>query len=248
MPAGLLPPDQRKERTAAKRRAILRFLREEIYTTREVVQELLGVASTPAKMTLAAMVRDGLLRMEQVDCPNGWRPFLWGITPEGQAIAFDLATEQPNERVFEPGRVGLTVVRHTITIQLCQIRAERSGWTNWVAGDKIGLWEKDQGRPDALATAPNGERLAIEVELTLKTTKRYEAVLWDRLRQVRAGNFDRICWITDSVDRARRLESIIKKISEFTREHEGFKHYVKIDPALHHPRLIFNCLAEWPNT
>ena len=97
MSAGLLPPDQRKERTAAKRMAILRLLREEIYTTREVVQELLGVAATPAKLTLAAMVRDGLLRMEQVDCPNGWRPFLWGITPEGQAMAFDPATEHPGE-------------------------------------------------------------------------------------------------------------------------------------------------------
>lgn len=247
MLAGLLPPSERKERTAAKRQAILRLLRDEIYTTREVVQELLGVAPTPAKMTLAAMARDGLLRMEQVDCPSGWRPFLWGITAEGQAMAFDPATEQPGERVFEPGRVGLTVVRHTITIQRCRIRAERCGWTNWQAGDRLGHWGKDQGRPDAIATAPNGERLAIEVEHTLKTTKRYEAVLWDRLRQVKAGNFERICWLTDDADRAQRLEAIIKNITEFTREHAGQKHHVRIDPAVHHPRLIFKPLADWPD-
>jgi len=247
MASGLLAPVERKARVYAKRWAILRLLRNEIYTTREAVQVLLGVAATPAKMTLAAMARDGLLRMEQVECPNGWRPYLWGITPEGQAMAFDPATEQPVERVFEPGRVGLTVVRHSITIQLCRIKAERAGWTNWQSGDRLAKWEKDQGRPDAIATSPTGERMAVEVELTLKTTKRYEAVLWDRLRQIKAGNFDRVCWLTDDEDRALRLEAIIKSIDEFTREHAGVKQKIRIDPEIHHSRLLFKSLTDWPN-
>jgi hypothetical protein len=246
MTTKLLPPAERKVRTAEKRRAILRLLRDEIYTTREVVQELLGVAPTPAKMTLAAMARDGLLRMEKVECPNGWKPFLWGITADGQAMAFDPG-ESPSERVFEPGRVGLTVVRHTITIQLARIRAERAGWTNWQAGDRLAKWEKDQGRPDAIATTPTGERIAVEVELTMKTTKRYEGVLWDRLRQIRAGTFDKVCWITTDKDRAGRLETIIKSIDEFTREHAGQKQQVRIDRERHHPRLAFVELAAWPN-
>lgn len=247
MATGLLAPAERKARTDAKRRAILRLLRDEIYTTREAVQELLGVAATPAKMTLAAMARDGLLRMERVECPNGWKPYLWGITSEGQAMAFDTATEHPAERVFEPGRVGLTVVRHTIAIQLCRIRAERAGWTNWQACDRLAKWEKDQGRPDALATSPSGERLALEIELSYKTKKRYEAVLWDRLRQIKAGNFDRVCWLTDDVERARRLEAIVKSIDEFTREHAGVKQQIRISPESHHPRLLFKSLTDWPN-
>jgi hypothetical protein len=185
--------------------------------------------------------------MEQVDCPNGWRPYLWGITAEGQAMAFNPENEQPVARAFEPGRVGLTVVRHTISIQICRIKAERSGWTNWQACDRLGHWENDQGRPDAIATAPNGERFALEVEHTLKTTRRYESVLWDRLRQIRARNFDRVCWLTDDADRAKRLEIIVKNISEFTREHAGQVQEIKIDPAIHHPRLLFKSLADWPN-
>jgi DNA-binding Lrp family transcriptional regulator len=247
MVSGLLPPAARKERTDAKRKAILRLLRDEIYTTREVIQELLGVAPTPAKMTLSAMARDGLLRHEQVECPNGWRPHLWGITADGQAMAFDPSTEHPSDRIFEPGRVGLTVVRHTISIQLCRIKAERVGWSEWQAGDRLGMWEKEQGRPDAIALSPTGERMAIEVEHTLKTTKRYESVLWDRLRQIKAGNFEKVCWLTDDLDRARRLESIVKSISEFTREHAGKKQQIRIDPATHHPRLMFKSLGDWPN-
>jgi hypothetical protein len=247
MAIGLLAPAERKARTNAKRTAILRHLRNEIYTTREAVQELLGVAPTPAKMTLAAMARDGLLTMAQVECPNGWRPYLWGITPQGQAMAFDPATEQPAERVFEPGRVGLTVVRHTITIQLCRIKAERAGWTNWQAGDRLAKWEKGQGRPDAIATSPSGERLALEIEHTLKTKKRMETVLWDRLRQIKVGNFERVCWLTDDEVRALRLETIVKSIDDFTREHAGQKQQIRIDPAIHHPRLLFKSLAQWPN-
>lgn len=245
--AGLLPPAERRARTAEKRRAVLRFLRDEIYTSREVVQELLGVAATPAKLTLAAMARDGLLRMEKVECPNGWRPVLWGITPEGQALAFDPATERPRDKYFEPGRVGLTVLRHTLTIQLMRMRAERSGWTNWTAGDRIGQWEKEQGRPDAIAADVAGLRWAVEVEHTMKTTKRYESVLWDRLRQIKAGNFDRVVWLTDNDDRAQRLAAIVRGIDEFTREVAGKKQTVRIDPALHHPRLFFTSINKFPN-
>lgn len=242
---GLLPPAERKARTAQKRQAVLRFLRDEIYTTREVVQELLNVAPTPAKMTLAAMCRDGLLRMEKVECPNGWKPYLYGITPEGQALAFDPKTEAPSDKHFEPGRVGLTVLRHTISLQRMHMKAQRAGWPEWVAGDRLGVWEKDQGRPDAIAKDPTGTRWAIEVEHTIKTTKRYEAVLWDRLRQIKAGNFDRVLWILDDDDRAERLEVIIKSINEFTREHAGQRQTVRIDPATHHPKFVFTTLDKF---
>ena len=245
MQAKLLPPAERKARTAEKRRAILRLLRDEIYTTREVVQELLGVEATPAKMTLAAMARDDLVKHQQVDCPNGWRPHLWGITADGQALAFDPG-ETPNERTFEPGRVGLTVVKHTITIQLARLRAERAGWTDWQAGDRLGKWAADQGRPDAIATDPSGERWAVEVELTMKTTKRYESVIFDRLRQIKAGNFQKVVWLSPDQDRSKRLETIIKGIDKFTREVNGKKQEIHIDPETHHSKLGFVELDQWP--
>lgn len=242
----LLPPAQRKHRTEAKRRALLRFLRDEIYTTREGAQELLGLSAAPAKATLAAMARDGLLHMAQVECPNGWKPYLYGLTADGQALAFDEG-EEVNPKTFEPGRVGLTVLRHTITLQLARIRAERARWAEWQAGDRLGKWAADQGRPDAIAVDPQGTRWAVEVELTMKTTKRYESVLFDRLRQIRAGTFDRVVWISPDADRSRRLESIIKNIREFAREMSGTKQLVRIDPETHHPKLAFVTLDEWPS-
>ena len=161
-------------------------------------------------------------------------------------MAFDDG-EAPSDRTFEPKRVGLTVVTHTIQIQLARIRAERAGWIDWVAGDRMGQWEKDQGRPDAIVTSPLGERVAVEMELTLKTTKRYESILFDRLRQIRAKNFARVVWVAADADRQKRLETILKSISEFTREHAGKKQVVRIDQATHHPLLSFTNVASWPN-
>lgn len=244
--ATLFKPAERTARVVQKRQLILSFLREEIYTTREVVQELLGVTPSPAKATLAAMARDGLLRCEQVECPNGWRPWLWGITAEGQAMAFDPGTQAHVDKVFEPGRIGLTVLNHTIHLQLARIRAQRHGWTDWISGDRMGKWQAGEGRPDAIAVSPSGERLAVEMELTMKTTKLYQSVLFSRLRDIKAGKFDRCVWISPDADRCKRLRSIILGIDQFSREFAGRKQTIIIDPSTHHPKLAFVSFDDWP--
>lgn len=238
-------PDERKARSLEKRYQVLRFLREEIYTTREVIELLLGLGLTGAKQTLHAMEREGLIRHQQVECPNGWRPTLWGITSDGQAMAFNDG-EEPLDRVFSPAKVGLTVVRHTIFLQIARIKAEREGWKNWIAGDRVAQWEKDQARPDAIAEAPNGKKFAVEVELTMKTKKRYESVLFDRLMQVASKKYEGVIWLLEDEDRAMRLEKIIKSIDRFTREHNGKKHEVVIEPR-HHKLIHFTSFGEWPN-
>lgn len=247
MATGLLKTHaERTARMAAKRFQILRFLRDEIYTSREVVQVLLGVAPSPAKQTLAGMARDGLIRLAQVQTADGSKFSLWGITAEGQAMAFDLENESTTEKVFEPGRVGLTVLRHTLFIQLARIAAEKKGFTNWTNGDRLSIWQKDQGRPDAILTSPLGEVLALEMELTIKTTKRYEDVLFDRLRQIKNGNFSRICWVCETAEKAKRLQSIINKVDSFSREVQGRKVDIKITDE-HRTKFIFSTMADWPN-
>ena len=247
MPAQLMPFQERTARVEEKRHAVLRFLRDEVYTTREIVERLLGVTATPAKNTLAGLARDGLVRCEEVICPSGWRPTLWGITAHGQSVAFDIESEQPSARVFEPGRVGLAVLNHTITLQRVRIQAERAGWMDWTAVDRLAKWEVGVGRPDALVTTPAGERWALEVELTMKTTKRYESVLFDRLRQIKTGAYQRCVWLAQDADRARRLELIVKGIQQFTREHAGQRQLINIDPDVHHPRLTFCAIDQFPS-
>ena len=206
----LMLPTERAARTAEKRQLLLRFLRTNYYTTADIAGLLLGITSRQGvHTTLSAMERDDLLRREVVEA-NSRRWTLWGITPHGQAMAFDPANgEQPERKYFEAGRVGLSVLAHTLDLQRFSILAERAGWTDWQFGDQLEKWQAGQSRPDALLTAPGGVRIALECERTIKTVKRYEAILSDRLQAIKRGEFARCLWLCPTRDQATRLKTII---------------------------------------
>ena len=202
----------RLARIEEKRYLLLRFLREEIYTSLDVVSSLLNIESRQGvHKTLIALERDELIRRARVVA--GGRVYtLWGITPTGQMMSFELGHEIPLERYFEPSRIPVNILEHTLDKQRLRLRALRAGWQEWTDVDRDGgKWEKGQGRPDALALDPDATRWAIEVERTCKTKKRYEVILADRLQQVRAGIFDKVLWVSPTINLSRRVEILIRK-------------------------------------
>ncbi|MBK6906343.1 MAG: hypothetical protein IPH08_04240 [Rhodocyclaceae bacterium] len=211
----LSSPVERAARTASKRQALLRFLRKNYYTSAEIAGMVMGIASRQGvHTTLAAMERDDMLRRETVEA-NGRKWTLWGITAHGQALAFNPdAGEQPESKYFEAGRVGLTVLAHTLDLQRISIQVERAGWTDWKLGDRLEKWQANVSRPDALATSPQGNLVAIECERTIKTVKRYEAVLADRLQAIKRGQFQRCVWLCPTHELSTRLQTIITSIKD----------------------------------
>jgi predicted ArsR family transcriptional regulator len=113
---------QRAQRTAHKRDTLLRFLRDEVYTTAPIAAVLLGLSERQAARTLKSMQRDELLTYKKLTTDSGWAPVLWGITGHGQGMAC-LPGEFPNERAFEPARVALSMLKHTLGLQLLRVQA-----------------------------------------------------------------------------------------------------------------------------
>lgn len=207
----LLSPAQREQRIAEKRSRLLRFLRDEIYTTAPIAGQVMGIRSRQAiYTTLLRISRDGEIRSANLD--TGDRTILWGITPHGQACAYDPDTEAPADKIFEPGRVGKLVLNHTLDLQRIRLMVEAAGWVDWVAGDRMGKWKKGMSRPDALVTHPNGNRVAIEVERTIKTRKRYASIIVERLRAVKEGHISRVVYTCPTIDQARRLKGLFEQI------------------------------------
>lgn len=239
----LLPHAERFARAREKRIALLRFLRQNIYTSADVAAELLQLSRSPANQTLAAMGRDGLIRRESIGSGLSRPIVLWGITAHGQGFAFNPASgEQPCDRIFEPGRVGLSVLQHTLDLQLLQVKAERAGWTDWQLGDRLQKWVAGQGRPDAIATTQEGVRVAIECERTMKTTKRYSVVLADRLQAIKRGEFQFCIWLCPDAEMAQRLEAIVKNISVV----RVASLQQRVDPEKHHTKIKFLSYGQWP--
>lgn len=235
------PAGRRTQREAVDHK-LLRFLREHIYSTPSVLQQVAGYTSTQG-------IRQALQRLERLDLVRhhvftgpGQRLSLWGITNAGQALAFDLTSELPVTATFEPSKLAYSTVPHHLDLQNLRVFAEKTGWTQWQHGDRLGAVGKDDKRPDAVVLDPLGDTVAIECERTIKTPQRYRSILSAYLQAIRAGQFSRVIWISPTEDISRRVEKIILSIEKVPVDGRA----VPIDPGRHHKHLVFTTYQKWP--
>lgn len=198
-------PAERATITAAKRRAILRFLRDETWSISEVLAQVAGIASRQAiHSTLKAMERDELIKSHSLPIAGRRALTVWGVTPHGLAFSWDSDESMEDRPRFEPSRITLSRVPHQLDLQRARLAAEQAGWQDWQRGERLGM--HPPLRPDALVTTPKGARVAIEVERTIKTRQRYQQILAGHLEAMRAEHWLAVIYITPvgMADRLRR--------------------------------------------
>lgn len=222
-------------RAQAKEVLVLDFLASgEVWTTPQVIAPLLGLSLRRAFDQVQKMERDGLVITEKIELGRGVT--LCGITAQG--LAYSTHPRAAETARFEPGRVSESFVHHHIDTQRARLAAEAAGWT-WEPGKMLYNrgWHKV---PDALATSPQGERVAIEIERTIKTPLRYSQIIPAALRDVKAGRYDRVVYLSpqgraDAVERALRRVSVVKVGGDSVRLTDQ-----------HWARFSFANLADWP--
>ena len=236
----LLDGAARNARRATKRTAVLRFLRQEIWSTSDILGSVMGLRARQAvHRSLQGLEAQGVVRRGTLE-HLGHATTLWGITAHGQGLAFDPEREAPVSTYFEPSRVSPLTVEHAVSLQRLRVAAERERWSDWTNGDRLGPLHGAK-RPDAIARTPAGLKVAIENERTLKTRKRYEAILATYLQALRRGDFDLAVWVCPTRDFAIRLEAIVKQIKAIPLAGPR----IQIDPARHHARLRFASYEDW---
>jgi hypothetical protein len=242
--APLIPVHQERiMRAASNRSVVLSFLRTELFSTPQILGALVGFESRQAiHKLLKKLESTEEIRRHVVETLGGGLT-IWGITAHGQACAFDPDIEKVVSATFEPSRFSESTLRHSLDVQLLRVAAQKAGWNNWQNGDRMGVAAKDGKRPDALAVSPAGKRVAVEVERTMKTTKRYEIILVQYLKLLKSGEIDLVVWASPTDDFSKRLRAIITSIQ--TVRVEGKK--VAIDPVRHHCNLRFVSYETWPN-
>lgn len=245
----LSDPGERRERAHTKRRAILRFIRYEGWTTTEVVSVLLGVGYSAAHQALKNLQRDGLTTSTSVFVPGrqgAVRIVLHGITAQGLAYAFDLDEAQDAKSPWEPSKTNPLFVPHQVMTQLARVRAEQLGWRDWLPARalmRLGLPKL----PDGEAYNPEGERIAIEVEREIKTDRRYEAVIGAYIAQIKTdGRWARVDYLCPDSDFAARLARNFGRLQQLRLEIPGQPTKIgKLEPA-HLARFRFYSHADWP--
>lgn len=201
--------DERMAAHAEKRRRVLAFLRTETWTTPGVLSELIGDRSSASRL-VSSLERDGLVVVESL--PFGRKAV--GITPTGQAEAAAV-TGKPPGRAFERGRVPVSTLDHRLNLQRLRISLARAGWSGWVYPDRQPVAQKsrkDTHRPDAVVTTPGGVRVALEVERTVKTAKRYRFVIGRHLAQISAGMYTYVIYACPTPAMAAAVAAVVHKL------------------------------------
>ena len=208
----LLTPVERKERIKEERNLILKFLRYETYTHIEIVKILINVSSVQAAhQTLNKMIRDKLIKKAQIDVSYGRSISLFGITNNGLAHAFDLDEKFENRPTFQPSKVKSTMLQHKVQVQMFIVKSIEYGYSNVINADLLNLRKSECKVPDLTANM-KGRVIAVEIELTIKSRKRYADIVVSHLLSIKNGQWDEVHYIVPTNDFKSRLERVFKSI------------------------------------
>ena len=196
---------------------ILKFLYIETWSHIDIVTELLSnISKNKVEEVLKDLVRERMIRSVAYDFLSTPDNEIWGITQHGLTqVKQSTGISDDSKRTFYKGRVSPTSFRHTTDIQRLRIYAERSGWINWKKPSRIDNLNKDGFiYPDAIATRPEGLQVAIEVERTLKSKKRYRNILVSHLHSRKQRYWDEIYYFCPDAQITARLKRLFSEISE----------------------------------
>lgn len=230
---------KRQSRTTQKREDILKFLRDETWSNANVLSKLVGLSSTAVYKTLRSLVKQEFIKFYYV---RDLKFKIWGITSKGLLYAWAENEQMENRPVFEPSKVKPVMIQHHLDLQLARLKAEGIGWKNWRLGSQLpkGIAK----RPDAFVRSyPDDLKIAVELERTIKTKKRYEVIFSIYLQAIKKGEYDFIHYVCPDPEFADRLKRLFDLIS--AAPVAGTR--VQITEK-HRARFPIYSLAEWPPT
>lgn len=206
---------QQVMRIAEKRQLILDWLKIEGHSSAEILSQVVGMKGQGAHNTLKAMQRDGLIRSE--DLPTGAKmQVIHGLTPHAAMLASDFVNKEI-VNYFEPGRVSAWTLQHNLSIQKLRLQLQAEGWTNWKS-DRQCKREGQQNQwlkvPDAIAVNPDGQQVAIEVERSYKSLKRYPEILANYLQMMKQEQVAAVHYYCIGQVTAEKMQAIFKSIKQ----------------------------------
>ena len=227
---------QRCVRTQTKREMILRFLRDETWSNLTNLAGVLGLSDPATFKTICQMERDGFLLRYKV---TALRLSLWGITPQGLAFAWTENEIMQSRPYFESSKLSVMTIAHYLDIQRARLIAEAAGWTSWIPGNRL---PKDiKKRPDAIAINPEGQMIAIELERSIKTLKRYEAIFAIYLQMIKRDKYAKVHYVCPHANFAPRLVRMFELIKSVPVAGERVPITEK-----HRARFEVHALNDWP--
>jgi len=187
----------------------LRFLRDEKWSNARNLAFVIGVTYTAAYKTLRKLENRGFIRSCYI--PE-LKMKIWGITQMGLLYSWNDTEDIQSRPVFEASKIKPVMMQHHLDLQVARFHAETEGWSNWVPGNL--LPKGIQKRPDAVVQSSVDKKIvAIELERTIKTKKRYEAIFSIYLQAIKRGDYHSVHYLCPDQEFARRLRRMFSLIN-----------------------------------
>ncbi len=227
---------EKQSRAEAKRELVLQFLASgEVFSTVTILSRVISASPSSTKRTLDCLIRDGALKFE-MHVVQFRRSHIYGITTHGLGLAgkFD-------SRYFELGKTNTTYIPHHLDTQIARLNAEENGWENWQPGKSL-YGQNLEKVPDAIATNPDGKRVAIEIERHIKTQKRYSEIISAHLQAITQRRWAEAHYLCpDSLH--KKVEAAFMHIDSILVKGERIQLLQK-----HRDCFKFFALNSWPTT
>lgn len=225
-----------------KERKILFFLLEERFSMTPVLAQLLKMTPNGTQRILNRMEAQEMIKAHTIDFElSAWSQKIWGLTPKGLLLVND---KNESIKFFEVGRIKPITMMHSLALQRAKAIALGCGWNDWISSTKM-LQSANLSRttwmqvPDAVAMSPKRRKIAIELERTVKTPKRYVEILANYAEMLSSGIIVEVIYICPE-NIAKRLERLFFRIEKII-----FKGKVMLVHASLLKRFYFLTYDEW---
>lgn len=206
----LIPAAEQKERIARKRDTLLKFLASEGFSSLPILAEILQLGKPATCKTLQQLAKLGMVSSQDVPAGAGMLK-VYFLTAHGRAMAANPDEIDIGWRDVEVSRIAASTIGHALDCQRLRLTLEASGWANWKTDRQLHQMQLPKV-PDGLASTPHGQLAAVEVERTIKTKKRYQAILAEYILMINRQQIAQVHYFCPAAGVAERVEKIFKSI------------------------------------
>lgn len=183
-----------------RQRQILRFLTEENYSSLENIGRLIGTPKQTALRITKYLCDKQYLVKTNINIGLSRNVSVFQPTNTGIMFAMDDNTLIPELR--EVSKVNATTIYHDLQLQKLRFNLEQQGYTSFQSSWHLTRIlrkrnEKVPKIPDYTCVDSQGNKVAIEYERTIKTTKRYREIIGQYLDIKERGIIKKVLYFTD---------------------------------------------------
>ena len=220
-------PKERAERAAEKERLVLAWLADFVYSTTDVLGLMLDLNPSSTLSALRRLERKGYIIRDEIPVYGRIVLPIWGITTTGlMASLTPKQIETKKLRYHQKGRVALSSLQHEMDVQRVALLCEQVKKYNsqyWKTNRDL-PWPSKKGDPrwpvypDGLMNVPTkGDEnklaaIAVEVERTRKTPKRYVQILKGHASNIVKGRYCGVIYFCLDQQAAESLRALFKRI------------------------------------